>query len=65
MLRGFTKFKCPKCRETFVGPDMELGASAFTAPLPCPKCGCKECLPKDSWFQLSEIGQSMRKKWKE
>ena len=51
MLRGFTKFKCPKCGETFKGPDFEWHATVWTAPLTCPKCGCKECLPKDSWFQ--------------
>lgn len=51
MFRGYTRFKCPKCGETFEGPDTELNATAFTTPIPCPKCGCEECLPKGSWFQ--------------
>lgn len=51
MLRGITTFKCPKCGETFEGPDFEWNATVWTAPLTCPKCGCEKCLPKDSWFQ--------------
>lgn len=56
MVRGYVKFKCPKCGETFIGPDVEWNATIFTAPLPCPKCDYKECLPKRNWFQrLAQI----------
>lgn len=51
MFRKFTTFKCPKCGETFEGPDFEWNATVWTAPLTCPKCGCEKCLPKRNWFQ--------------
>lgn len=51
MVRGYVKFKCPKCGETFIGPDCELRGTVWTAPLTCPKCGCEKCLPRRNWFQ--------------
>ncbi len=39
MMRGITKFRCPKCGHIFEAPDIEDNATVFTAPMPCPKCG--------------------------
>lgn len=40
MLREYKKFKCKHCGHKFIGPDFELGATVFTAPVECPHCGC-------------------------
>lgn len=45
MIRGTTTFKCPVCGHKFIAPDIELGATAYSQPMTCPKCGCKECKP--------------------
>ena len=39
MIRGITLMKCTECGKRFWGPDIELGASALSQPLHCPKCG--------------------------
>ena len=39
MVRGITLMKCTECGERFWGLDIELGASALSQPLQCPKCG--------------------------
>lgn len=39
MLRGITLFKCTECGKHFIAPDIELGATALSAPQKCPKCG--------------------------
>ena len=39
MIRGITLMKCTECGKRFWGPDIELGASALSQPLRCPKCG--------------------------
>ncbi len=41
MMRGITKFRCPKCGHIFEAPDIEDNASVRTMPQPCPKCGTK------------------------
>ena len=39
MIRGFKLMKCTECGKRFWGPDIELGASALSQPIRCPKCG--------------------------
>ncbi len=39
MLRGFIRFYCSECGESFTGPDIEFAATVWTAPLKCPHCG--------------------------
>ncbi len=39
MLRGITLFKCTQCGKRFIGPDMELIATVYSAPCKCPQCG--------------------------
>lgn len=41
MVRGTTYFKCPKCGKVFKAPDVELAATVYTMPQPCPVCGTK------------------------
>ena len=45
MVRGFTLMKCTECGKRFWGPDIELGASALSQPLRCPKCGSVRTRP--------------------
>lgn len=39
MYRGTRKYRCPHCGETFTAMDMELNATAASAPQRCPECG--------------------------
>lgn len=48
MVRGITLMKCTECGERFWGLDIELGASALSQPLHCPKCGSIRTRP--SWL---------------
>ena len=45
MIRGITLMKCTKCGKRFWGLDIELGASALSQPLRCPKCGSVRTRP--------------------
>ena len=38
MIRGKTLFKCTTCKNRFVGLDIEFMGTAFSQPLPCPRC---------------------------
>ncbi|MCQ2146302.1 MAG: hypothetical protein MJZ16_02170 [Bacteroidales bacterium] len=38
MMRGTATFLCPKCGKVFRAPDIELGATVYTMPQPCPVC---------------------------
>ena len=51
MLRGTTIFKCDDCGHTFEGLDIEWNATAYSTPMPCPKCGSRHTMP-NSWFSL-------------
>ncbi len=60
MIRGTTKFKCPKCGRIFRGPDVEWNAASLSAPMPCPECGTESPAIKDRlsggkgmWWLLS------------
>ena len=39
MLRGVCTFVCDDCGHRFKGMDCEWMATAYTAPVKCPKCG--------------------------
>lgn len=45
MLKGMTLFKCTECGNRFIAPDIELGATALSAPQKCPKCGSMRTRP--------------------
>lgn len=38
MIRGMIIVTCPHCGKTFVAPDIEWGATVFSAPVSCPHC---------------------------
>jgi len=41
MLRGTTLFRCPNCGHVFKALDIEDNATAYSMPMPCPRCGAK------------------------
>lgn len=49
MLRGTTLFRCPNCGHVFKALDIEDNATAYSMPIPCPKCGTKS-------YQLGPLG---------
>ena len=59
MLRGITKFKCDDCGHTFKALDIELAATVYSQPMPCPKCGSRHTMP------VSFFGCTDRKTYKE
>ena len=70
MLRGFTKFHCTACGHDFTWPDCELACTAYTAPIPCPRCGSIRTLPKSNLGFLFGIGKkrfykSIWSRWEE
>ena len=61
MLRGKKTFKCDDCGHTFKAFDIELAASVYSQPMPCPKCGSRHIMPK-SLLSFMEKGV-YRKIW--
>ena len=45
MIRGKTKFKCDDCGHTFKAFDIELAATVYSQPMPCPNCGSRHTMP--------------------
>lgn len=45
MVRGTTLFICTKCKKIFLAPDVELGATIFSVPMPCKRCGSIRIMP--------------------
>lgn len=45
MLLGITSFKCDVCGKRFISAAVEWNATAFVAPMPCPKCGSMHTYP--------------------
>ncbi len=45
MIRGTIPFICDECKKIFMGLDVELGATAYTMPVACPRCGSKHTMP--------------------
>ena len=46
MIRGKKKFKCDDCGHVFEALDIEWQATAYSTPMPCPKCGSHHTMPK-------------------
>ena len=53
MIRGKTKFKCDDCGHTFKAFDIELAATAYSQPMPCPSCGSRHTMPV-SFFRYTD-----------
>ena len=45
MVRGLTLMKCTECGKRFGGLNIELGTTALSQPLRCPKCGSVRTRP--------------------
>ena len=45
MLRGKTTFICTKCDHRFEAMDIEYQGTAYSTPMPCPKCGSRRTRP--------------------
>ena len=58
MVRGITRFKCNECGNKFMGLDMEWNATAYTAPVCCPKCGSMHTYPAGLLNIFNLIGPS-------
>ena len=63
MIRGKTKFKCDDCGHVFEALDIEWQATAYSTPMPCPKCGSRHTMPK-SLFGFVDKG-AYRRIWEE
>ena len=61
MLRGKTTFKCDDCGHTLKAFDIELAATVYSQPMPCPKCGSRHTMP-NSLLSFMEKGV-YRKIW--
>ena len=63
MIKGKTIFRCTNCHKVFVGIDVELMATALSAPIKCPKCGSDHTLPLFASKHLyKEIWEKMNNK---
>lgn len=49
MIRGTTLFICTQCKKVYLAPDVEYGATVYSVPMPCKRCGSIRTLPV---FQL-------------
>ena len=63
MIRGKTKFKCDACGHVFEALDIEWQATAYSQPMPCPKCGSRHTMP-NSLFSFVDKG-AYRRIWEE
>ena len=45
MIRGKIPFRCTDCHKVFIDVDIEWGATVFSVPMKCPKCGSTHTLP--------------------
>ena len=45
MIRGTTLFICTKCKKIFWAPDVEYGATVYSMPMPCKRCGSIRTMP--------------------
>ncbi|MDE5608743.1 MAG: hypothetical protein K2I64_07405 [Muribaculaceae bacterium] len=45
MIRGVIPFYCSECGNRFIAIDVELGASVFSAPVRCGRCGSMHTRP--------------------
>ena len=58
MLRGKKTFKCDDCSHTFEALDIEWRATAYSQPMPCPKCGSRHTM------RVSFFGSTDRETYK-
>ena len=63
MLRGKKKFKCDDCGHVFEALDIEWQSTAYSQPVPCPKCGSRHTMPKSLFSFIDKI--IYRKIWDE
>lgn len=61
MLRGFRLFKCDECKHKFKAIDIELMATVWSMPQPCPKCKSKHTYP---WTLFGSNRSVYAKVWK-
>lgn len=61
MYRGMNIFRCTQCGKIFVAPDVELGATVYSVPMPCKRCGSIRTLPIFKSFYKS-IWEDMEKR---
>ena len=66
MYRGIIKFVCNDCGNKFKAPDIEWGATIYSVPQPCPKCGGMHTRPDRSLNFLVLLDYFTYKRlWKE
>ena len=53
MVRGNTSFTCSECGTKFRAPDIELAASSYSMPQPCPNCKSHRTYPTPFWSIFS------------
>ena len=72
MVRGKTIFICTKCKKVFLAPDIEYGATVYSMPMPCKRCGSIRTLPllqltaylfyKGVWKNMEQQNNEKRKR---
>lgn len=72
MVRGKTIFICTKCKKIFWAPDVEYGATVYSMPMPCKRCGSIRTLPllqltaylfyKGVWKNMEQQNNEKRKR---
>lgn len=68
MMRGFIKFKCDECGNTFYAMDIEWNATAYSVPQKCPKCGSMHTMPVSLGSLLGKLNPERKlyqKIWEE
>ena len=63
MLRGKKNFKCDDCGHVFEALDIEWQSTAYSQPVPCPKCGSRRTMPKSLFGFIDKI--IYKKIWEE
>ena len=62
MIRGKIPFRCTDCHKIFIDVDIEWGATIYSVPMKCQKCGSSHTLPifapkliyRDIWKKMDE-----------
>lgn len=63
MVRGTTLFICTECKKVFLAPDVEYGATVYSMPMPCKRCGSIRTMPllmPHYWF-YKDVWESMER----
>jgi transposase-like protein len=65
MVRGKRRFKCDRCKSTFIALDIELAATVFSIPQKCPVCGSMHTYPCGPFGLFAPAGWLLYKSiWK-